>query len=199
MTAGMSVEVVLPSGFHPYPLSDIDGQIDLALRVLAPLAPRESLDSLVAVVRTLRGSLAEMRRSGVLYCGMGRHLSAVDGTEVTAWLTVWVREVGPARNPRLAVRDFVMALAGEPGGPVAVHDVEGRPMAIHENPVLDSPGEDRSVYQLRVCVPSENGAWIAVLEVSTSSAGHGPEYLGLLVEAARTVRFVEERSPALCL
>lgn len=186
----------LPAGFSMFPLTDIDSQMDRALKILAPLSPRAVQGALEDLVEVLRTSLEDMRIGGVLYCGMGWHRLPDSDEEVSSWLTVNVQDFGPARNPQLALEEFLRGIpngAGESSGGVMTEVVDGRPIAY-----FDNVADGGAYCQLRAVVPSEDGTRLAVVELSSSAVDHGPRFRGAVVGVARSIRFVEARSDALC-
>lgn len=188
------IEVEAPAGFSPFPLSDIDNQLDRTLGILSPLSPSQSQGVLEDIVGTLRTSLEQMRRAGVRYCGMGWHRLPDSDEQVSSWLTVNVQEFGPARNPRLALDEFLRGLPRGAGAadPLIVEGVDGRPIAFYDN-----LADDVAYYQLRAAVPADDGARLAVVELSTAAVAHGPRFWGAVAEVARSIRFAEPRTGVL--
>ncbi|WP_024793091.1 hypothetical protein [Tomitella biformata] len=196
MNAAVDLEVVVPPGYHALPLIDIEAQLDRAVEVLSPLTPAEAVKNLDAVVGALRASLQEMRGGGVRYCGIGRHWLSDADEQVSSWLTVNVQEFGPARNPHLALDEFLRRIpndSGQVSDGVTTEVVDGRPIAYYVN--LADGG---SYCQLRGVVPSADGATFAVVELSSSAVEHGARFRGVVMGVARSLRFVAARSDALC-
>lgn len=176
---GSDIGVEIPAGYQGFSLVDVDESLERADLALAGLVPA---DALALVMDLLRGSLGSLGESGAIYCGVGRHLSAVDGEPVASWLTVSVHDGAGQDNPRLALAEFVVA-AGMPAEAVAVVDLEGQETAFYERVCAEG-----AVYQLRVLVPAADGARITVLEVPTAQVEQGPRYRLMMIDMARSAR-----------
>ncbi|WP_024801116.1 hypothetical protein [Nocardia sp. BMG51109] len=195
--AGIDVDLVLPRGYVPMPLHGLDRAAAAATALAASLQPADAT-ALRAEIDQRADLLAALAASGVRYCGMGMHMA--DGEPIVTWLTVWVLETGtPAENPRA----MLLALAeGDPeaasGADVELVTIDGKPMMFRERitdlPVPEVPGhhdadETAPVYQLRATVPSDDGAALAAVELSTAFVSHGPDFRRLVVDIARSVTF----------
>jgi hypothetical protein len=191
----------IPTGYFPLPIDDIEASMARAEEVLIELAPDELRPAVAPVVSTLTVLLEQLAARDTVYCGVGRHLSAVDGSVITSSLVLAHRDVGEKRNPRLVLADLVKlkAEAGE-RGQVDLVDVAGRPMFFFERtqklPTPRMPGappvpEDSvsPVFQIEAVVPSEDGSELVAIDFSTPMESHGPEFRAMMVQLAASVSF----------
>ena len=191
----------IPTGYFPLPIDDLEASMARAEEVLTELAPDELRSTIAPVVSTLTVLLRELAARNTLYCGVGHHLSAVDGSVVTSSLVLAHQDVGEKRNPRLVLGDLarMKADAGERGQADLV-DVAGRPMFFFERtrqlPTPRLPGrpevpEDSlsPVFQLEAVVPSDDGSELVAIDFSTPQEAYGPEFRAMVVQLAASVSF----------
>ena len=196
-----SIWAEIPTGYFPLPLEDIDTSMARAEEVLTELAPDEVRSAISPVVSTLTVLLQQLAARNTVYCGVGRHLSAVDGSVITSSLVLSHQTVGEKRNPRLVLKDLARkkADAGERGQADLV-DVAGRPMFFFERtnmlPTPRLPGQppvpedsESPVFQLEAMVPSEDGSELVSIDFSTPMESHGPEFRAMVVQLAASVSF----------
>ncbi|HEX3785698.1 MAG TPA: hypothetical protein VHX38_39105 [Pseudonocardiaceae bacterium] len=138
----------------------------------------------------------ELAARNVLYCGLGHHVSVVDGSTITSSLTVGLQQFPEKANLRLILRDFVMAKyeTGERGQV----DVEGRPVLFVEStrelPAPQLPeqesgasGATSPVFQLEATVPAEDATKLVTMEFSTPFVSYGTEFRAMMVQLAASV------------
>ncbi len=191
----------IPTGYFALPIDDIENSMARAEEVLTELAPDELRSAVAPVVSTLTVLLGELAARDTVYCGVGRHLSAVDGSVITSSLVLTLQEAGEKRNPRLVLKDLakLKVEAGERGQADLV-DVAGRPMFFFERTrMLPTPrmpgtpevpeGELSPVFQLEAVVPSDDGTELVAIDFSTPMEAHGPEFRGMVVQLAASVSF----------
>jgi hypothetical protein len=201
------VWVEVPTGFVALPLEDIGDRMANAETVVGELAPDELREVVGPLVGVLSEFLRDLVARRVVYCGIGRHLSALDSSVLTSSLVVSLQAFPEERNPRLVLKDLVRAKAdaGERAQVDLVH-VDDRPMLFAERvvdlPTPRFPGQPdvppdslTSVFQLEALVPSEDGTRLVGIEFSTPFAAHGPEFRTMVVTMAASVSFTEPAAP----
>jgi hypothetical protein len=169
--------------------------------MLTEFVPDELRPALGPVAGVLAMFLDQLAVRGVRYCGVGHHLSAVDGSVVTSALTVGVQRFGEKRNPRLVLKDLLRAKAGAgERGQADLVEVDGRQVLFFERttelPAPSIPGrpavpDDATapVFQLQAIVPDADGAAIVVIDFSTPMETQGPQFRTMLVLMAASVSF----------
>ena len=197
------VWVELPVGFAPLPTDDIDQRMATAETVLAELAPEELRAAVGPVVGVLTYFLRDLAARNTLYCGVGRHRSAMDDSTVTSSLVVSLQRFWEERNPRLVLKDLLAAKldAGDHGqsdlvdldnGPVLFFEttrVMPTPQLPGQPPVPD--GSTTRVFQLEALVPSADGTTMAAIEFSTPFESYGQGFRTMIVMMAASVSFTE--------
>jgi hypothetical protein len=197
-----SIWVEIPTGYFALPLDDIAETMARSEAVLAEFVSAELKPALGPVVGVLTVFLEQLVARGVLYCGIGHHLSAIDGSVVTSSLTVSVQRFGAdKRNPRLVLKDLLRAKAdaGEHGQADLV-DVVGRRVLFFERtldlPTPQLPGQPEvragsitPVFQLQAIVPAADGTAVVVIDFSTPMEAQGPQFREMLVLMAASVSF----------
>ncbi|HEY1569998.1 MAG TPA: hypothetical protein VGG05_01545 [Pseudonocardiaceae bacterium] len=193
--------VEIPTGYVPLPTDAIDENMAVATDVLHEQAdPDEQrvADVMIGMLTSYLHALAA--RNGV-YCGVGHHLSAVDGTAISSSLVVALQEFPEKVNPRVLLKDLLVTKAQEGDeGQADLVDVQGRPMLFVECsrelptprfPGVPEPadGATSTVFQLEALVPSEDGSKLVSVEFSTPFVAHGPEFRTMLVTMAASVSF----------
>jgi hypothetical protein len=193
--------VQIPDGYIPLPLSDIQEHMSEALEIVEERAPEDTRPVVAPLVGDLTYLLRELAARSGLYCGIGHHVSADDGSRITSSLVVALQEFPEENNPRILLKDLVMAKseAGE-RGQVDLVDVQGRPMLFVERnrrlPTPQIPGQPEvpegatsELYQLEALIPSDDGSKLVSIEFSTPFVSHGPEFRVMVVIMAATVSF----------
>lgn len=198
-----AVWLVVPTGYAALPLADIPQTLEVTGRLVEELAP----PALRAAGRSVLGPLAVMLETlaagRAVYCGVGRHRSAIDGQVVTSSLVVSLLEFTGARNPRLVLKDLIEAKRddGETGATDVVDLPNGPVMFFERTLMLPAPpalgqhvlaeGVESPVWQLEAFVPAPDGDKLATIQLSTPFAEHGPQYRAVVVAMASTVSFRE--------
>lgn len=193
--------VQIPDGYIPLPLTDIQEHMSEALEIVEERAPEDTRRAVAPLVGDLGYLLQELAARHGLYCGVGHHVSADDGSEITSSLVVALQEFPEETNPRVLLKDLVMTKseAGERGQADLV-DIQGRPMLFFERnrrlPTPQIPGQPEvpegatsEIYQLEALIPSADGSGLVSIEFSTPFVTHGPEFRVMVVIMAATVSF----------
>jgi hypothetical protein len=191
----------IPEGYAALPLDNIPEAIAATGQLVAELGTpqqRQASDYVLGLLRVFLQTLAERR---AVYCGIGRHLSAIDGQLITSSLVVTLLEFPDRRNPRLVLKALLQgkADAGEAGQTDLVDLPNGPAMFFERTQVLPAPampgqhvlaeGTESPVWQLEAYVPSPEGDRLATIEVSTPFVEHGPQYRGMVVTMVAGVGF----------
>lgn len=196
----------MPTGYFPLPLDDVDGKLERAGEFLRELAPptdtAEMLDPLLSTLRLLLQGLSD---NDTLYCGVGRHRSAVDDSEISSTLVVSLQRTEGTGDPRkllgeMARRQADAGWTGEAG----IHDVLERPVlfceGVRELPAFwaddTSEAATAPVFSLQALVPQEDGSQLASIELATADVDHGPEYRAMMVTLAASVSFEQPTEPS---
>jgi hypothetical protein len=193
-----TVWVDIPPGFIALPLANLEDSMTRAEEALTDLAPTELRASVAPAVGLLTVLLSELTARDTRYCGLGHHLSAVDGSVITSSLTITVQKVDERRNPRLLLADLAKLNAedGERGQADLIELVD-RPVLFFEHtralPAVPLPGVPQSstatVFQLEAMVPSDDGRKLVAIDFSTPFESHGPEFRAMVVQLAASVSF----------
>lgn len=197
------LDVWIPDGYSEMPLTDIARRMSAVEAIFNSLPPSEAKTVAQAVLPAATALFVEMTQLDARYCGIGQHTSP-EGGLVTSCLTVCVTD-GENINPRLVLTHLVESRA-ESGliGVTDVREVDGRPMLfserVRELPAPEVPGvpytgDTATTYQLEAVVPSEDGASIAAIELSTPYVDHGPQFRKMIVDMARSVVFRPAEQP----
>jgi hypothetical protein len=193
--------VHIPEGFFELPLADVENRLAVAESILGDVADEKQKREIHAVIGVLSVLLSDLATVGGLYCGIGRHISPVDGSVVTSSLVISCQEFEGTRNPRLVLKDLVGAKAdaGERGQADLV-DLHERPTLFFEHtkllPTPQLPGGTQvdddavsRVFQLEAFVPSADGSKLAIAGFSTPFEDQGPLFRAILVQLAGSVLF----------
>lgn len=199
-----AVWIEIPPGYLPLPTDNIDVAMHDGEVLLGDLVPEKERAALSAISGVFAQLLQNLAARNVVYCGIGRHLSAVDSVPVTSSLTVaFQRFSEEKRNPTLILKDLVEAKAADDEtGQADVVQLDRGPVLFFESSrVLPTPqipgqpevpeGATTPIYQLQATVPSHDGTKMATLDFSTTFETHGPEFRTMMVTMADTVRFEE--------
>ncbi|WP_280519340.1 hypothetical protein [Winogradskya consettensis] len=193
----------VPPGYASLPLENIPETIEITGKLLGELGTpqlRESGDFVLEALRTFLRTLADRR---AVYCGVGRHRSAINDQLISSSLVVTLLEFPDESNPRLVLANLLEAKADadDVGQPDLVDLVNGPAMFFERTVMMPAPaipgqhvlaeGVESPVWQLEAFVPSPQGDKLATIEVSTSFAEHGPQYRAMLVAMASGVVFEE--------
>jgi hypothetical protein len=195
------VWLAIPEGYAALPLENIPDTIAVTRQLVAELGPAAQHQLNDHVLDLLGFSLEALAERRTVYCGFGRHRSAVNGQLITSSLVVTLLEFPEERNPRLVLRDLLLGKdnAGEagqadlvdlPNGPVLFFErtrMLPRPAAPGQHVLAEST--ESPVWQLEAFVPSPEGDELATIEVSTPLVEHGPQYRTLVVTMAAGVTF----------
>ncbi|HEX5115937.1 MAG TPA: hypothetical protein VFW65_12135 [Pseudonocardiaceae bacterium] len=193
--------VEIPTGYVPLPTDAIDENMAVATEVLHERADPDQQRIADVMIDLLTSYLHALASRNGVYCGVGRHLSAVDGTAISSSLVVALQEFPEKVNPRVLLKDLLVTKseAGDQGQADLV-DVQGRPMLFVECsrelptptfPGLPEPpdGGTSTVFQIEALVPSEDGSKLVSIEFSTPFVAHGPEFRTMVVTMAGSVSF----------
>ncbi len=191
----------IPPGYAELPLDGIPQTIDVTRRLVTELGTPEQRQAGEFVLGSLTVFLEALAERKAIYCGIGRHQSALNRQPITSSLVVTVLDFPGERNPRLVLRDLLIgkAQAHEAGQP-DIFDLPNGPVAFFEhtlslpNPAI--PGQhvlaastEVPVWQLEAYVPSATGNRLVTIEASTPFADHGPQYRAMVVAMAAGVAF----------
>jgi hypothetical protein len=200
------VWVELPVGFAPLPTDDIDQRMATAEAVLAELAPEQLKGAVRPVVGALTYFLHDLAARNALYCGIGHHLSAVDGSTVTSSLVVSLQRFWEERNPRLVLKDLLQTKldAGDRGQSDLVDLANGPVLFFETTLVMPTPqlpglppvpdGSTTRIFQLEALVPSADGTMMAAIEFSTPFESYGPEFRTMAASVSFTEPAAKPRS-----
>ncbi|MFC1421510.1 hypothetical protein [Streptacidiphilus cavernicola] len=196
-----SIWLDIPEGYSALPLRDLDETVPATRRILAELSEPEQRPLVELTVGTLGVLLQDLADRSAVYCGIGRHASAVDGGEVTSTLVVSVQDTEAAGDPRLLLGEMVERLAAEDWqGQADLLDVVGRPVLfcerVQELPAPQLPGgpelpDDATapVFLLEALVPSDDGTLLAAIEFATPYLDNGPEFRTMMATLAAALSF----------
>jgi hypothetical protein len=202
-----AIWVQLPDGYVPLPLDDIAANMARARELVEASAPAPTRPAVAPLVDALAVFLDDLAVRDCLYRGIGRHVSGTDGTTITSSLVVALQEFPERVNPRILLKDLVLAKADAGDkGEVSLVDVVGRPMLFVEGerelPTPGFPGQPpvpegatSKIFQLEALVPADDGARLVSIEFSTPFVGYGPEFRRMVVEMAASVSFTEPALP----
>jgi hypothetical protein len=191
----------VPTGFRPLPLTGTAEALEQAQHVLLELATPEQQSVLPTVVGALGELLQDLAARRAVYCGLGRHVSELDGAEITSTLVVSIQRTGGAGDPRLLLAEMVRRRAEQDWqGQADLLDVLGRPVLFCESTSdLPAPrlpgatGDDQdataAVFALEALIPSADGALLASVDFATPFVANGPEFRMMMVEIAATLSF----------
>lgn len=188
-----------PPGYLRLPVENAAVAIQDGLDRAADLVPPEQRAFTDAVAGTLATMLTALEERGGAYCGLGWHTDE-DGTVVGSTLVVSIQAFPKRSNPRVLLKDLLVAAAeADEKGQADLVDLGDRPVLFLERvstlPRPHIPGEpppeprDAGVYQLRAMVPSDDGTKVAVIEFSTPEVASGPLFRAMVVMLAHTVSF----------
>jgi hypothetical protein len=196
-----AIWVEIPDGFAALPLEDIEPTIGRAEAVLRQVVPDRQRAALAPVTGALSYFLRQLAVRNTLYCGLGNHLSTVDGTRITSTLVVALQEFPEQRDPYLVLRDLIPA-AVEPDQPAQVDLVQLAPGPVlfiettRELPTPTIPGTSSvgvdtvtPVFQLQALVVSRDATKLVTVELSTPFVPYGPEFRTMMVLMASSVSF----------
>ena len=191
----------IPEGYFALPLRDLDETVPAALRILTELGEPEQRPLIELTVGTLGVFLQDLAARNAVYCGIGRHASAVDGGEVTSTLVVSVQDTEAAGDPRLLLGEMLDRLAAEDWhGQADLLEVVGRPVLfceqVQELPAPQLPGgpelpDDATapVFLLEALIPSDDGTLLAAIEFATPYIDNGPEFRTMMAMLAGALSF----------
>jgi hypothetical protein len=199
-TTETPVGLSIPQGYAELPLDDIASTVEVTRRLVDELGTEEQREAGEFVFSSLYFFLSALAERNAVYCGIGRHSSALDGSLITSSLVITVLDFPGERNPRLVLRDVLLGKArADESGQADIVDLPDGPAAFFEHTLsLPNPataGVEVPVWQLEAFVPSPSGDRLVTIEVSTPFAGHGPQYRTMVVEMANAVDF-EPPAPA---
>jgi hypothetical protein len=201
------VWLAIPDGYTAMPLDDIAATIDITSRLIAELGTPQQRQASGYVLGSLGVLLQTLADRRAVYCGLGRHRSALDGRLITSTLVVTLLEFPGERNPRLILKDLFQAkaqayetgrtdLAELPNGPALFNEhtrMLPTPAIPGEHPLTQ--GAESAVWQLEAHVPSREGGKLATMELSTPFPDHGPQYRTMVVTTAAGIRFTAPEAP----
>jgi hypothetical protein len=191
----------VPEGFFALPLVDTGEAMERAQAVLLELAPAEQQAVIPAVVGALDEFLRDLAARQAVYCGLGHHVSEVDGAEVSSTLVVSVQRTGGVGDPRLLLGEMVRRRADQDWqGQADLLDLLGRPVLFCEStrelpepllPGATGPDPDATapVFALEALVPSADGSLLACVDFATPFVANGPEFRMMMVSIAASLSF----------
>ena len=191
----------VPDGYAALPLDDIAETIAATGRLVAELGTPEQREAAPYVLGSLNMFLPALAERRAVYCGVGRHLSAIDGRLITSSLVATMLEFPSRRNPRLLLAELLQGKVGarEAGQTDLVDLPNGPAMFFERTLTLPAPaipgrhvpagGTDSPVWQLEASVPSPEGDKLLTIELATPFAEHGPQYRSMIVAMAAGVGF----------
>lgn len=191
----------IPDGYFPLPLENIAETVLTAQQVMTEVGPPELRPTIEQTVGVLGVFLQDLAERNAVYCGIGRHASAVDGGEVTSTLVVSVQDTGAEGDPRLLLGEMVERFAAQDWrGQADLLDVVGRPVlfceSVQELPAPQFPGspelpEDATapVFLLEALIPSDDGTRLAQIEFATPFTENGPEFRTMVAMLAGALSF----------
>jgi hypothetical protein len=193
-TTEIPVQLAIPPGYAELPLENITATVDLTRQLVDELGTESQKDAGEFVFSSLYFFLSALAERNAVYCGIGRHLSALNHQLITSSLVVTVMDFPGERNPRLVLRDLLLAKSrAHESGQADIVDLAGGPAAFFEHtlslPNPATPGVEVPVWQLEAFVPSAAGDRLVTIEVSTPFAEHGPQYRTMAVTMANGVSF----------
>ncbi|MFI5890079.1 hypothetical protein ACIA5D_08150 [Actinoplanes sp. NPDC051513] len=199
-TTEIPVWLSIPTGYAELPLDDIASTVDVTRRLVDELGTDEQREAGEFVFSSLYFFLSALAERNAVYCGIGRHLSALNNQLITSSLVVTVMDFPGERNPRLVLRDLLIGKTrAHETGQADIVDLPRGPAAFFEHTLaLPNPataGAEVPVWQLEAFVPSPAGDRLVTIELSTPFAEHGPQYRTMVVEMANGVAF-EPPAPA---
>ncbi|MFC1413424.1 hypothetical protein ACEZCY_30590 [Streptacidiphilus sp. N1-12] len=191
----------VPTGFFALPLTDPAEAVQQAQDVLLELATAEQQAVVPAVLGALGELLEDLAARQSVYCGLGHHVSGVDGAEVSSTLVVSVQRTGGTGDPRMLLGEMVRRRGEQDWqGQADLLDLLGRPVLFSESvrelpePVLPgAAGGDQdataAVFSLEALVPSPDGSLLACVDFATPFVGNGPEFRMMMVSIAASLSF----------
>ncbi|MFF5290219.1 hypothetical protein [Paractinoplanes globisporus] len=200
-TTEIPVRLSIPSGYAELPLDDIASTVDVTRRLVDELGTPAQRQAGEFVFSSLYVFLSALAERNALYCGIGRHLSALNGQLITSSLVVTLMDFPGSRNPRLVLRDVLVGKArAHEAGQADIVDLPDGPVAFFEhtlllpNPAIPgqhtlAAGAEVPVWQLEAFVPSSDGSRLIAIELSTPFAEHGPQYRAMVVAMAGGIDF----------
>jgi len=201
MTEAEPVWLSIPDGYAELPLDDIPEAVDATGRLIAELGTAEQRQAADFVLSSLNVFLQTLADRNAVYCGVGRHRSALDGRLITSSLVATVLDFPGERNPRIVLRDILLAKArDQQTGQADIIEMPAGPVAFFEH-ILSLPdpaipgghplaeGVEVPVWQLEAFVPSPAGDRLVTIEASTPFADHGPQYRRMVAAMAAAVEF----------
>ncbi|GGL11806.1 hypothetical protein [Mangrovihabitans endophyticus] len=195
-----AVWLTIPDGYAELPLTDIKATTDATATLIDGLGTPQQQHAAGYVLNSLTVLLTLLRDRRAVYCGLGRHRSAVDGSPITSSLVVTLLDFPDTRNPKLVLRDLLDAEA-RTGAPAQVDLVDlphGPALFVERTRLMPTPTlpgqhpltDDQSpVWQLTASIPSPRGDRLATIETTTPFADHGPQYRPMTVEMAAALSF----------
>ncbi|WP_433306260.1 hypothetical protein ACQP2F_20310 [Actinoplanes sp. CA-030573] len=199
--AAAPVWLSIPEGYAELPLENIPETIETTSKLVDELGPPEQRRAATFVLRSLNAFLTALAERNAIYCGLGRHQSALNGQVITSTLVVTVLDFPGERNPRLVLRDLLVGKAeAAEQGQADILDLPHGPAAFFEHTLLlpapPIPGQhvlaegaEAPVWQLEAFVPSPAGDRLVTFELSTPFAAHGPQYRAMVVAMAGRLSF----------
>ena len=184
----------IPEGYAELPLDDIPETIEATRKLVDELGGPDQREAAAFVLSSLSVFLTTLADRNAVYCGVGRHRSALDGRLITSSLVVTVLDFPGERNPRLVLRDLLIGKArSHEHGQADLLDLDDGPAAFFEHTLtLPHPavaGAEVPVWQLEAFVPAPAGDRLVTFELSTSFAEHGPQYRAMVVAMAGRLSF----------
>ncbi|MEY9849160.1 hypothetical protein [Streptacidiphilus sp. MAP5-3] len=189
--------VNLPEGYTALPLTDISGTLERAAEVVAEFAPEPLLELVAPTADLLQVLLLELSERGASYCGLGQHVSPLDGTVVSSTLVVTLHSTNATGDPKQLLGE--MAKRVDPSsvedGDAELVDLLGTPVLFLEGirrlptPEDDDPAATSPVFTIEALIPSPEGDLLAAVEFATPFLDQGPEFRVMLAQFAASVSF----------
>src|SRR4051794_4356159 len=98
-----AVWFAVPDGYAELPLRDIPAVMERSEQLINELGTPSQREISGSVIGSLTYFLQELASADAVFCGIGRHLSRVDGRLLTSNLVVSLLSFPGRRNPRLVL------------------------------------------------------------------------------------------------
>lgn len=202
--ASLQIWADLPQGYTALPLSDISGTLQRAAELVAEFAPEPLRGVVAPTAITLDALLHDLADRGAGYCGLGRHVSPLDGDEISSTLVVTLHATGGSGDPRQLLAEMAGRVDGRTyaSGEAELVDLLGTPVlfveGVRELPTPYSEDESATtpVFMIEALVPSPEADTLAAIEFATPFVDHGPQFRTMLAQFAATVSFEAPPEPA---
>ncbi|MBF9072409.1 hypothetical protein [Streptacidiphilus fuscans] len=189
--------VNLPEGYTALPLTDVSGTLERAAAIVAEFAPEPLRELVAPTADLLEFLLLELSERGASYCGLGQHISPVDGTLVSSTLVVSLHSTNASGDPKQLLGEMAKRVdpASLEDGDAELVDLLGNPVLFLEGvrrlpmPENDDPSATSPLFTMEALVPSPDGDLLAAIEFATPFLDQGPQFRVMLAQFAASVSF----------